>query len=71
MQFFCFVFFQPINISSTSIERAEQIMSQAATKDNTYDEFDNDDIDDNELCRVNFIFPNTSILYPYPVFTGM
>jgi len=46
-------------------------MSQAATKDNTYDEFDNDDIDDNELCRVNFIFPNTSILYPYPVFTGM
>jgi hypothetical protein len=37
------------------MQRAEQIMSQAATKE-TYDQFD-DDIDDDELCRVNrFIY---------------
>jgi len=33
------------------MQRAEQIMSQAATKEE-YDQF-NDDIDDDELCRVN------------------
>lgn len=38
------------------MQRAEQIMSQAATKE-TYDQFDDDDIDDDELCRVNgFIY---------------
>jgi len=40
---------KPIAISSTSMQRAEQIMSQAAAKE-TYDQFD-DDIDDDELCR--------------------
>ena len=37
------------------MERAEQIMSQAATKETTSDQFD-DDIDDDELCRVNRLF---------------
>lgn len=38
------------------MQRAEQIMSQAATKE-THDQFDDDDIDDDELCRVNrFIY---------------
>jgi hypothetical protein len=45
-------FLKPIVISSTSIQRAEQIMSQATTKE-THDQFDDDDIDDDELCRVN------------------
>jgi hypothetical protein len=37
------------------MQRAEQIMSQAATKEQ-YDQFD-DDVDDDELCRVNrFIY---------------
>ncbi|CAF0962836.1 unnamed protein product [Adineta steineri] len=40
---------KPIIISSTSIQRAEQIMTQAATKEIS-DQFD-DDIDDDELCR--------------------
>ena len=53
-----FIIFKPITISSTSIQRAEQIMSQAATKEQ-YD--DNDEIDDDELCRVNrFIFISKS-----------
>ncbi len=42
---------KPITISSISMQRAEQIMSQAAAKE-THDQFD-DDIDDDELCRVN------------------
>lgn len=40
-------------ISSTSMQRAEQIMSQTATKEN-YDPFEDDDVDDDELCRVNW-----------------
>jgi hypothetical protein len=47
------------------MQRAEQIMSQAATKEE-YDQF-NDDIDDDELCRVNrFInFSRNLIKYIY------
>ncbi|CAF3320746.1 unnamed protein product [Rotaria socialis] len=40
---------KPIVISSTSIQRAEQIMSQSTNKPD-YDQF-NDDVDDDELCR--------------------
>ncbi|CAF3963755.1 unnamed protein product, partial [Rotaria sordida] len=40
---------KPIVISSTSMQRAEQIMSQSTTKQE-YDQF-SDDIDDDELCR--------------------
>ncbi|CAM4780414.1 unnamed protein product [Rotaria magnacalcarata] len=39
----------PIVISSTSMQRAEQIMSQSTNKPD-YDQF-NDDVDDDELCR--------------------
>jgi DnaJ-class molecular chaperone len=62
-------FFKPIVISSTSIQRAEQIMSQAATKEN-YDQFDDDD--DEELCRVNrFIQKKFSKSYSLFSFSGM
>ncbi|CAF1224199.1 unnamed protein product [Rotaria sordida] len=49
---------KPIALSSTSMQRAEQIMSQSTTKQE-YDQF-SDDIDDDELCRACDELYNTS-----------